>query len=447
MIPIPCRQPSALWAASALAFLAVPAAATPTDEPSAAAEPQLEAQEVIVTAQRRPERIQNTPVAITALDEQAIVQRKLNDIKDVVTYTPGFSGNSEDSYIDTLAIRGIVSNDYGIGGDPSIGIFKDGVYQGRTGSAVTSLFDIERAEALRGPQGFLFGRNAISGAINIVTNKPDTERVRGHVYLGYGEVDRVEAEAALNLPLSEHWALRVAGYHTASDGWVDNVFTPDRDDRLMGENRSAARAALLYTAGPLRVIAMGEYERRRLDGTPYRASNELPPGPPAYAETVKKHVRALGAKVVFEPGRLIAANAGVLVSEVIYVKEEAGRTFVIADAAMNDLIRPTLYEAWHEIRPVVEPDAHQDYAVADVVGPVCESGDFMAKERSLPAMKPGDLFAVASAGAYGAVQAGTYNTRPLVPEVLVKGSDYAVIRPRMSVEEIIALDRMPAWLT
>lgn len=273
MIPISCRARLMSCTAPALILLATPAAAAPVQEPGPAAEPQAEAQEVIVTAQRRPERIQNTPVAITALDEQAIVQRKLSDIKDVVTYTPGFSGNSEDSYIDTLAIRGIVSNDYGIGGDPSIGIFKDGVYQGRTGSAVTSLFDIERAEALRGPQGFLFGRNAISGAINIVTNKPDTERIRGHVYLGYGEVDRVEAEAALNLPLSEDWALRVAGYHTASDGWVDNVFTPGRDDRLMGENRTAARASLLYTAGPLRVIAMGEYERRRLDGTPYRASN------------------------------------------------------------------------------------------------------------------------------------------------------------------------------
>ncbi len=181
-------------------------------------------------------------------------------------------------------------------------------------------------------------------------------------------------------------------------------------------------------------------------GVPYRASNEPPPGPPAYAETVKKHVRALGAKVIFEPGRLIAANAGILVTEVVYVKEEAGRTFLIVDAAMNDLIRPTLYEAWHEIRPVVEPDPQQDYVTADVVGPVCESGDFLAKERSLPAAQPGDLLAVASAGAYGAVQASTYNTRALVPEVLVKGDRFAVIRPRLTVDEIIALDRVPDWL-
>ncbi|MBB3936514.1 diaminopimelate decarboxylase [Aureimonas phyllosphaerae] len=181
-------------------------------------------------------------------------------------------------------------------------------------------------------------------------------------------------------------------------------------------------------------------------GVPYRQSNELPPGPPAYAEIVKRHVRDLGAKVIFEPGRLIAANAGILVTSVIYRKEEAGRTFLIVDAAMNDLIRPTLYEAWHEIRPVVEPDRDADFVTADVVGPVCESGDFLAKDRSLPAANAGDLLAVASAGAYGAVQSGTYNTRALVPEVLVKYDAYAVVRSRMEVEDLIALDRLPPWL-
>ena len=231
-------------------------------------------QEIIVTAERRPEAIVDTPLAITALGESAIVHRKLDDIKDLITYTPGFSGNSDDSYIDQLAIRGIVSNDYGIGGDPSIGVFKDGVYQGRSGSVVTSLYDIERAEALRGPQGFLFGRNAISGAISVITNKPKLGEFSGHLYLGYGEVDRKEAEAALNLPLGDHWALRLAGYHTDSDGWVDNAFTPDVNDRLMGENKSAGRGSLLYDNGPLRVVLTGEYERRRLDGTPYRASND-----------------------------------------------------------------------------------------------------------------------------------------------------------------------------
>jgi len=128
--------------------------------------------EIIVTAERRSEGITRTPIAISAFSGDFIAQHKLDSVKDLVIYTPGFSGNSDGSWIDSLAIRGITSNDYGIGGDPSISIFRDGVWQGRTGSAVTSLFDIERAEALRGPQGFLFGRNAISGAISIVTNKP-----------------------------------------------------------------------------------------------------------------------------------------------------------------------------------------------------------------------------------------------------------------------------------
>ncbi|KQT85838.1 diaminopimelate decarboxylase [Aurantimonas sp. Leaf443] len=181
-------------------------------------------------------------------------------------------------------------------------------------------------------------------------------------------------------------------------------------------------------------------------GVPYRLDNEPPPGPDAYAETVKRHVRDLGCKVVFEPGRLIAANAGILVGSVLYVKETEGKTFLIADTAMNDLVRPTLYEAWHDIRPVAEPAPGAAQIVADVVGPVCESGDFMAKDRSLPAMAAGDLFAIASAGAYGAVQAGTYNTRALVPEVMVNGEDFAVVRPRVDTADLIALDRLPFWL-
>jgi iron complex outermembrane receptor protein len=255
-----------------------------------------EAGDILVTAQRRPEAIAKTPLAIAAFDESFIVHRKLDDIKDLVTYSPGFSGNSDDSYIDGLAIRGIVSNDYGVGGDPSIGIFKDGVHQGRSGSVVTSLYDIERAEALRGPQGFLFGRNAISGAISIITNKPQLDRLGGHIYFGYGQVDRIEGQAALNLPLGEHWAARVAGYHVTAKGWVDNAFTPDVNDRLMGQNKSAGRASLLYDNGPLRLVVTGEYERRRLDGTPYRASNQD-------REVLDYLDAALGREIVVRGGR------------------------------------------------------------------------------------------------------------------------------------------------
>lgn len=229
--------------------------------------------DIVVTAQRRSERLVSTPLAISAFRHEDIVDLRLKDVKDLVTFTPGFSGDSDDSYIDSLAIRGIVSSDYGIGGDPSIGIFKDGVYQGRTGSVVTSLFDIERAEALRGPQGFLFGRNAISGAISVVTNKPVIASHDAHVYLTIADVDRVEAEAAFNLAISDNLAARAAFFGTSYDGWIDNAFTPDINDRLMGGSKLALRPSLRFQDGPLQVTLIGEYERRRLDGSPYRASN------------------------------------------------------------------------------------------------------------------------------------------------------------------------------
>jgi diaminopimelate decarboxylase len=181
-------------------------------------------------------------------------------------------------------------------------------------------------------------------------------------------------------------------------------------------------------------------------GVPYREDNDPPPDPQAYAAIIKRHTKDLGLRLVFEMGRLIAGNAGVLVAKVIYVKEGADRTFVIVDAAMNDLIRPTLYEAHHDLRTVAEPSPETPRMVADVVGPVCETGDYLALSRDMPAVKPGDLVAFMTAGAYGAVQANTYNTRPLVPEVLVRGTDYAVVRPRPSYEELIGLDRVPPWL-
>ncbi|MER2534326.1 MAG: diaminopimelate decarboxylase [Rhizobiaceae bacterium] len=181
-------------------------------------------------------------------------------------------------------------------------------------------------------------------------------------------------------------------------------------------------------------------------GIPYRFDNDPPPLPEAYAAIVRKHVTALGLKVMFEPGRLIVGNAGMLVSEVIFLKEGDVKNFLIVDAAMNDLIRPTLYDAFHDIRPVVErPEAAR--IVADVVGPVCETGDFLAQDRDLPRLAPGDLIAVGTAGAYGAVQAGTYNSRLLVPEVLVDGDRFHVIRPRPTYDELIGLDSLPGWLS
>ncbi len=182
-------------------------------------------------------------------------------------------------------------------------------------------------------------------------------------------------------------------------------------------------------------------------GIPYRDDNEPPPDPDAYAKVVKRATRDLGCTLIFEPGRLIVGNAGILVARVLYLKRGETKTFVIVDAAMNDLVRPTLYEAHHEIWPVRAARPGAPRIRADVVGPVCESGDYLALDRELAEPAPGDLVAVMSSGAYGAVQAGTYNTRALVPEVLVRGAEWALVRPRVEVATLIGLDRMPAWLT
>jgi diaminopimelate decarboxylase len=180
-------------------------------------------------------------------------------------------------------------------------------------------------------------------------------------------------------------------------------------------------------------------------GIPYREDYESPPDPLAYAEIVRRATRNLECTLVLEPGRLLVGNAGILVTRVIYLKRGESRTFVIVDAGMNDLIRPTLYEAHHDIWPVREQQAGSPMPV-DVVGPVCESGDFFALGRKMAPPQAGDLLAIMTAGAYGAVQAGTYNTRPLIPEVIVREGKWALVRPRLEVEELIAHDRLPPWL-
>jgi diaminopimelate decarboxylase len=181
-------------------------------------------------------------------------------------------------------------------------------------------------------------------------------------------------------------------------------------------------------------------------GIPYYMDREAPPAPDAYAAMVKRVTHNLGCTLMFEPGRMIVGNAGILVARVIYVKHGEGKNFVIIDAAMNDLIRPTLYEAYHDILPVKEAAANAPTMVADVVGPVCETGDYLALDRTLAEPKAGDLLAIMTAGAYGAVQSGTYNTRALVPEVLVRGDQYAIVRPRLDVDALIAMDKPAPWL-
>jgi diaminopimelate decarboxylase len=181
-------------------------------------------------------------------------------------------------------------------------------------------------------------------------------------------------------------------------------------------------------------------------GIPYERSNTAPPLPTDYGALIKRTVGDLGCEIEIEPGRLISGNAGILVASVIYLKQGEGRDFLILDAAMNDLVRPSMYGAHHDIIPVIEPAAATEAVLFDVVGPVCETGDTFAKARALPPVGEGDLVAFRSAGAYGAVMASEYNTRPLIPEVLVKGDHYAVIRARPTFDEILNRDTIPVWL-
>ena len=211
------------------------------------------------------------------------------------------------------------------------------------------------------------------------------------------------------------------------------------------------RAAYEKVADLTKQLRAEGHNIRRLDlggglGIPYERSNDAPPLPMEYGAMVKDVLGDLDCEIEIEPGRLIAGNAGILVAEVIYVKQGEDRQFLIVDAAMNDLIRPAMYEAHHDIVPVVEADAGVEQSPYDIVGPVCESGDTFAKQRNLPPQQAGDLVAFRSAGAYGAVMASEYNSRPMIPEVLVDGHQFAVIRPRPTLEDMINRDTIPEWL-
>ncbi|MEL7216613.1 MAG: diaminopimelate decarboxylase, partial [Pseudomonadota bacterium] len=210
-------------------------------------------------------------------------------------------------------------------------------------------------------------------------------------------------------------------------------------------------AAFQKVADLTRELRADGHTIKRLDlggglGIPYVRSNEAPPLPFDYGQVIQRTVGDLDVEVEIEPGRLIAGNAGVLVAKTIYVKQGEDRQFLILDAAMNDLIRPAMYDAWHDIVPVVEPAPGVERATYDIVGPVCESGDTFAKAREMPPMAPEGLVAFRSAGAYGAVMSSEYNSRPLIPEVLVSGDQFAVVRARPTFDEMLARDTIPAWL-
>ncbi|MCV2448554.1 diaminopimelate decarboxylase [Paracoccus sp. DMF] len=211
------------------------------------------------------------------------------------------------------------------------------------------------------------------------------------------------------------------------------------------------RLAYAKMADLTRALRADGHDIRRLDmggglGIPYRRDNNAPPLPIEYGQVIRDAVGDLGCEIEIEPGRNISGNAGILLSSVIYLKEGEGRDFLILDAAMNDLIRPAMYAAHHDIIPVIEPAPGAEVAAFDVVGPVCETGDTFEKAVELPALGPGALVALRSAGAYGAVMASEYNSRPLVPEVLVRGDQFAVIRPRPTLEEMLGRDTIPEWL-
>jgi len=200
-----------------------------------------------------------------------------------------------------------------------------------------------------------------------------------------------------------------------------------------------------------RILRADGHNIRRLDlggglGIPYARSNDAPPLPTDYGALIKRTLGHLGCEIEIEPGRLIAGNAGLMVAQVIYVKSGEDREFLILDAAMNDLIRPAMYEAHHDIIPVIEPAPGTEQRAYDIVGPVCESGDTFAKQRDMPPLESGDLIAFRSAGAYGAVMSSEYNSRLLIPEVLVNGDQFAVIRARPTFDEMINRDTIPAWL-
>lgn len=231
-------------------------------------------EEVIVTATKRAESIQDVPLAITAFTGDFVKDVNLDDVKDLVTFTPGVSGNSKDGFIDAISIRGVRTQDFGTGGDPSAAFFKNNLYEGRNGAVVTSLYDLERAEVLRGPQGFLFGRNAVGGAFSVHTKKPGLDGSHdGYVDVDAGERGIFNIQGATNIGVNDNFALRVAGYHSTEDGYATNVF--NNTDQI-GHDKTAGRISALWSGDKAEIFATAEYEEFDRDGSVYRASTQSP---------------------------------------------------------------------------------------------------------------------------------------------------------------------------
>ncbi len=231
-----------------------------------------ELEEIIVTATKREESLQEVPLAITALTGNFTESVNLDDVKDLISFTPGITGNSQDSFIDAVSIRGVRTQDFGVGGDPSAAIFKNELYEGRNGAAVTSMYDIDRSEVLRGPQGFLFGRNSIGGAISVHTRKADIDGgYSGYVDVDAGERGRFTVEGAFNIPVSDSFAMRVAGYHSQEDGFVYNFAT---NSDLIEHDKQGVRWSTAFETNRLAINTWVEYETREQSGSVYRAVTE-----------------------------------------------------------------------------------------------------------------------------------------------------------------------------
>jgi iron complex outermembrane receptor protein len=225
-------------------------------------------EEVIVVATKREQGVMDVPLAITALSGNFIAETNLNDVKDLIAYTPGVSGNSQDSYIDAVSIRGVRTQDFGVGGDPSSAFFKNDLYEGRNGSAVTSLFDVERAEILRGPQGFLFGRNSIGGAFSVHTRKAEIGSSDAYIDFDFGQREHAVFEGAVNIPISDNFAMRLAGYSSHEEGFVKNVFSGSNE---IDHNKKAIRWSTRYESDALSIDTVVDWEDRKQSGSMYRA--------------------------------------------------------------------------------------------------------------------------------------------------------------------------------
>jgi iron complex outermembrane receptor protein len=231
-------------------------------------------EEITVTATKREESIRDVPLAITALSGDFVRDVNLDDVKDLVTFTPGVSGNSTDGFIDGISVRGVRTQDFGVGGDPSAAFFKNNLYEGRNGAVVTSLFDIERAEILRGPQGFLFGRNAIGGAFSVHTRRPTLDGLAdGYIEVDIGQEGMIDYESATNIGFGDEFALRIAGYLSTADGYVKNSFD---GQEYLGHDKAAVRLTGLFVRDALEVVGTVEYEDMDRDGSAYRVDLRSP---------------------------------------------------------------------------------------------------------------------------------------------------------------------------